>query len=74
MTTQYLELPEEIKADPMPKIYLLKYAHKGHDFNGWYDVIAFHSKDVAKQALVNESAKHEHFTYKIDTIDFCKMA
>lgn len=74
MTTQDLELPVETKADPMPKIYLLKYAHKGKGFDGWYDVIAFHSKDVAKQALVNESKRYPDFSYKIDTIDFCKIA
>lgn len=69
-----LELPVETKADSMPKVYLLKYSHKGPGFDGWYDVMAFHSKDVAKRALVNEMDRYPDFTYKIDTIDFCPMA
>ena len=54
----------------MTEVYILKYAHKGKGFDGWYDIAVFQTKENAEKALEDERVLFEDFNYKIDTIKF----
>lgn len=54
----------------MKNCFVLKYSHKGKDFEGWYTIAVFKYITEARKSLDKNKEIAPDFNYKIETVVF----